>query len=319
MRILITGIGGFVGHHLVRHLVDTISGVELYGAVIEPTPDLDTAVIAAHVVDLRDPDSTTRLLERVQPERIYHLAAQASVSQSFEAPWETLENNIRGQLNLIQGCLTLGLTPRILIISSGEIYGSVRPEDLPVSEDAPLRPPNPYSVSKVAQDMMGLQYFLSHRLPIMRARPFNHFGPGQRPGFVVPDFARQVAMIETQPKRPTEVKVGNLSARRDFTDVRDIVRAYRLIMEAGTPGEVYNVASGATHSIQEVLDTLLSYAHREIAVQVDEALKRPVDIPIICGDSTRLRQATGWQPTIPFEQTLLDVLNDYRQRVQLST
>jgi GDP-4-dehydro-6-deoxy-D-mannose reductase len=274
--------------------------------------------VTLYPVDLRDPLAARALLEEVRPAQIYHLAAQAFVPRSFDDPWDTLENNIRAQLNLILGCLALAPPPRLLIVSSAEIYGDCRADELPLREDAPLRPANPYSVSKVAQDMLGLQYFRSHHLPILRARPFNHFGPGQRDGFVAPAFAMQIARIETG-QQAAIIRVGELSPQRDFTDVRDIVRAYRLLMERGEPGEAYNVSAGEPRSIQSLLDTLLRYSSADIKVQIDPALVRPVNVPVVYGDSTRLRSVTGWQPTIPFEQTLLDILNDCRQRVQIST
>jgi GDP-4-dehydro-6-deoxy-D-mannose reductase len=186
---------------------------------------------------------------------------------------------------------------------------------LPITEDMPLLPTSPYSVSKIAQDMLALQYHFSHDLPIMRARPFNHIGPGQKESFVAPSFGTQIAKIE-QSGRPGVIKVGDLSAERDFTDVRDIVRAYRLIAEFGAPGEVYNIASGESHSIQSLLDTLLSFSSAKIEVEIDPSRLRPVTIPILRGDYSRLQAATGWEPQIPFEQSLSDILEDCRQNIQ---
>lgn len=312
MRILITGAGGFVGEHLARHIQQATPDAELHGTTLHPIanrPDL-----TFHALDLKDEQAVQQLLETIQPDHIYHLAAQASPRLSFEIPWETLENNIRAQLNVIKSCLNLQLKSRILVVSSAEIYGPTRPEQQPIKEDTPFKPTNPYGVSKVTQDMLGLQYFLSHKLPILRARPFNHIGPGQSEGFVATDFASQISRIEAGQKEPV-IEVGNLGAQRDFTDVRDVVRAYRLIMKTGTPGEVYNIASGVTHSIQKVLDILLGYSTTSIEVRVDQKRMMPIDVPIIQGDTNRLRQATGWQPSIPFEQSLLDVLNDWRTRI----
>lgn len=315
MRILITGVGGFVGRHLAQHLSDTLPGVELHGAMIGPLPVPAVPDVACHVVDLRDPDAISALVTSIRPDRIFHLAAQAAVRQSFDSPWDTLENNIRAQLNLILACLKCETAPRMLIISSGEVYGTDQPPDVPTPENAPMRPSSPYSVSKVTQDMLGLQYFLSHNLPIMRARPFNHFGPGQNLGFVAPDFATQIARIEAGLQEPV-MRVGSLRDERDFTDVRDIVRAYGLIMERGIPGEAYNVASGATHSIRKLLDTLLGFSQVQIEVRVETSLLRPRPVSKTWGDASRLRAVTGWEPLIPFEQTLLDVLNDWRARVK---
>ena len=236
MRVLITGAGGFVGYHLAAHLAVAQPDALIAGTTFFPGERVHAAVSQTHLVDLKDYAKARDLLAQCQPGAIYHLAAQAFVPRSFEAPWETLENNIRAQLNIIRACLELGQRPRILIVSSAEIYGDVKPAQLPLNEDSEIRPTNPYSVSKVAQDMLGLQYHLSHGLPIMRARPFNHIGPGQNSRFVAPAFAAQIARIEAG-KSEALIYVGNLEAKRDFTDVRDIVRAYRMIVASGRPGE----------------------------------------------------------------------------------
>ncbi len=312
MRILITGVGGFVGGHLTRHLQQAMPAAELYGTILPGTRGVPGVV--CHELDLKDEITIRDMIAHVQPDHIYHLAAQASPRRSFALPWETLENNIRAQLNLTLACLELNLKSRMLVISSAEIYGTVRPEQQPLTEETPLRPNNPYAVSKVAQDMLALQYHLSHRLPILRVRPFNHFGPGQSEGFVAPDFAMQIARIEAGMQEAV-IRVGNLSAERDFTDVRDMVRAYVLVMERGMPGEVYNVASGQTYSIRHLLDSLLHHSTHSINVQADPTRLMPVEIPVIRGDSSRLRAATGWQPAIPFDITARDVLDDCRHRV----
>lgn len=318
MRILITGVAGFVGRHLFNRLCQQYPDAEIHGTSIEQSPRMSSERLLYHVVDLKDANAIHDLIADVQPDQIYHLAAQSSPRKSFQIPWETLENNIKAQLNIILACIALKLQPRILVISSAEIYGPVKPDQLPINENAPLRPTNPYGVSKVAQDMLGLQYYLSHQLPILRVRPFNHFGPGQSEGFVATDFAVQVARIE-HGLQNNVIEVGNLSAERDFTDVRDVVQAYTMIVEKGTPGEVYNVASGKPYSIQYLLDTLLKNSTVHIEVQVSQARMLPVDVPVVRGDSTRLHQVCGWQPSIPFETTLLDVLNDWRSRVRQST
>lgn len=312
MRVLITGAGGFVGQHLADHLNETMPEAELHGTILPG--EIRDKPASLHPVDLKDTAAVTALIRQLQPDHIYHLAAQAFVPRSFEAPWETLENNILCQLNIIQGCLEVGIRPRTLVVSSAEIYGNVQPDELPLTEAAELRPTSPYSVSKITQDMLALQYYISHDLPIMRARPFNHFGPGQRDSFVAPAFATQVARIEAGQQAP-ELKVGDLTAQRDFTDVRDIVRAYRMIVESGHPGAAYNIASGQARSVQSLLDSLLSHSKAEIRVVVDPQRLRPTSIPILQGDASRLREATGWQPLIPFEQTLADVLDDCRQRI----
>jgi GDP-4-dehydro-6-deoxy-D-mannose reductase len=309
---LITGADGFAGQHLLRELLATApTELEIHGTTFRPNAD---TTIPYHVVDLRDAQAVSRLIGTLQPEQIYHLAGTASVGQSYDAAWSTLENNIRAQLNLILACVEHGLKPRMLVVSSGDIYGD-KLLDAPASEDTPLRPTNPYAVSKIAQDMLALQYHLSNDLPILRARPFNHIGPGQGRGFVAPDFAYQIARVEAGQQEP-RLRIGSLSAERDFTDVRDVVRAYRLIMQDGTSGEVYNIASGIPHTVRMLLETMLSFSTIHPVVDTDTARLRPGRISKIWGDASRLRQATGWQPTIPLEQSLLEVLEDYRQRVR---
>ncbi len=315
MRVLITGAGGFVGNHLAAHLRQAVANAQLFGATLFKSETIHPAISDNRLIDLKDYAQVRDLLADCRPDAVYHLAAQAFVPRSFEAPWETLENNILSQLNITRACLELNLRPRILIVSSAEIYGQVSADQLPLDENCAIRPTNPYSVSKVAQDMLGLQYHLSHGLPIMRARPFNHIGPGQNGRFVAPAFAMQIANIE-EGRRRAVINVGNLTAKRDFTDVRDIVRAYRLIIEKGRPGEAYNVASGMAYSIRRLLDILLGLSEIDIEVQVDPARLRPVDVPEIRGDSAKLRRDTGWQPSLTFEETLKDVLADCRRREQ---
>lgn len=317
MRVLITGAGGFVGHHLSAHIGSVQPKARIIGTTLFPSESVHRAVNDQRRIDLKDYAKVHSLLAECRPDAIYHLAAQAFVPRSFEDPWETLENNIRAQLNIIKACLELDIQPRMLIVSSAEIYGAVMPRQLPMSEEAAIRPTNPYSVSKVAQDLLGLQYFLSHGLPIMRARPFNHIGPGQNERFVAPAFAQQIAAIEAG-KSDAVIYVGNLEAKRDFTDVRDIARAYHLIVETGAAGEAYNIASGMAHSIRHLLDTLLALSEIEIDVRVDPARLRPVDVPEIRGAASKLSRDTGWKPEYTFEATLRDVLDDSRQRLRES-
>ncbi|MFC1961152.1 GDP-mannose 4,6-dehydratase [Chloroflexota bacterium] len=316
MRALITGVGGFAGQHLVR-AVQQMSAVEVYGTVFLPVdshPELAATLAGVKQVDLRDSEAVQDLLAEVRPDYIFHLAAQAFVPRSFEAPWETLDNNIQSQLNLFLSVINLGLPTRFLVVSSSEVYGIVPSDQLPVTETQPFRPLNPYSVSKVTQDMLGLQYHLSHQLPIVRVRPFNHIGPGQNPRFVAPSFATQIARIEAG-LQEVVIRVGNLSPRRDFTDVRDVTAAYVAAISKGQAGAVYNVCSGQSHSIQEVLDSLLSMSTAPVEVQVDPARLRVVDNPVVVGSADLLREDTGWQPAITFEQSLYDVLEEARARV----
>ena len=313
MRILITGADGFAGGHLIHELSANSTDAELHGTCFRPMAQPEQGVIY-HTLDLRDEQAVAEVVALVKPEYVYHLAAQANVGQSYTAIWPTLENNIRAQLNLTIACLNLAPLPRLLVISSGDIYGD-QLADTPATEDTPFRPANSYSVSKVTQDMLALQFHLSSGLPTLRARPFNHLGPGQNRGFVAPDFAFQIAEIEAGQREPV-IQVGSLTAERDFSDVRDVVRAYRLIMERGTPGAVYNIASGQTQTIRWLLDTLLSYSDVTVSVEVDQTRLRPGSSSKSWGSAACLQHDTGWQPTIPLQQTLLDVLQDCRRRVQ---
>jgi GDP-4-dehydro-6-deoxy-D-mannose reductase len=304
----VTGATGFVGRHLIHELTQALPAAEIHGTALAE----EAVPYHLHKIDLKDTAGVCALIDAVRPDHIYHLAALASPRLSFADPWGTLENNIRSQLNLFLACLENGDAPRILVISSAEIYQT---DTDPLDENTPFNPTSPYGVSKIAQDMLAFQYAQTHHLPILRARPFNHIGPGQAAGFVATDFALQIARIEAG-QQPPVIRVGNLAARRDFTDVRDVVRAYRLIVERGQPGAVYNIATGAAYSIQDLLDILLSFSAVSIEVQVDPSRFLPVDAPIKIGDARRLHADTGWQPTIHFEQTLHDILNDCRQRVQ---
>lgn len=316
MKALITGISGFVGSHLAEYLLEnrswTVAGT-VYGPVNNISHIQDR--LELFPLELSELDTVAQLLEDSRPDFIFHLAAQPVVSLSRTDPWNTLANNIRLQLNFLEAMHRTGLQARILVVGSSEEYGLVRADELPVGETNVFRPVNPYAVSKIAQDMLGLQYHLSHGLDVVRVRPFNHIGPRQSPGFVTPDFAKQIAEAE-HGLRPPVMKVGNLNAKRDFSDARDVVRAYTLLMERGVSGEVYNVGSGKAWAIQEVLNTLLGFARVEIAVEQDPARMRPSDMPIVVADASRLRQCTGWEPRIPFEQSLRDVLDYWRQRVQ---
>jgi len=315
VRALITGAGGFVGGHLCDYLL-THTDWQLLGTVYPgPVDDRQPAPSLSLVqADLRDPGRVAELVEGFGPDVIFHLAAQSFVPSSFADPWDTLENNIRAQLNVLEAVRRLRRPVRVLVIGSNEEYGSPRPEELPLTEESPLRPANPYAVSKVAQDFLGLQYYLAYGVETVRLRPFNHTGPGQSPRFVVPAFASQIARIEAGLQEPV-MRVGNLDVARDFTDVRDIVRAYYLAATQGQPGEVYNLASGKPQSVRGLLDTLLSLSTAEIQVEVDPGRYRPTDTPVAYGSAERFRHQTGWEPQIPFEQTLRDVLEYWRRQV----
>jgi GDP-4-dehydro-6-deoxy-D-mannose reductase len=249
---------------------------------------------------------------------IFHLAGQSNVARSFADPAGTMSANLSAQIYLTQAIIKLRLSPLLLIAGSNEIYGAVQPDNLPLDEDAPLRPVNPYAVSKAAQDLLAFQYSVSHRLRIIRLRPFNHIGPRQSDAFVASAFAAQVAQIEAG-RQPPLMRVGNLSAERDFTDVRDMVRAYELAAVHGEPGEAYNIGSGRPVRIQRLLDTLMALSSRDIAVEADPARMRPSDVPTVICDSRRFRERTGWEAQIPLEQTLYDTLEYWRAWVQEHT
>ena len=314
MRALITGAGGFVGRHLCAYLL-AHTDWELMGTVyphpVETQPK-DSCLRLRHA-NLCDPELVQALVSEVQPDYILHLAAQSFVPSSFADPWDTLQNNIRAQLNLLEVVRRSGRDVRVLVIGSNEEYGTPRPDDLPQTEESPLRPNNPYAVSKVAQDLLGLQYHLAYGLPVVRVRPFNHTGPGQAPRFVVPAFASQIARIEAGLQQPV-MKVGNLEVARDFSDVRDIVRAYHLAVTQGESGEVYNLASGQAQSVQGLLKKLLSLSAVEIRVERDPERYRPVDVPVAYGTAQKFHRLTGWKPEIPFAQTLQDVLAYWREQ-----
>jgi GDP-4-dehydro-6-deoxy-D-mannose reductase len=314
VRALITGAGGFVGGHLCNYLSShtdwELLGTVYPGPVEEPQPCPSLQLVH---VDLRDSGRVESLISDWQPDAVFHLAALSFVPSSFADPWSTLDNNIHAQLNVLEAIRKSGRAVRVLVIGSNEEYGRVNPEELPLTEDSPLRPVSPYAVSKVAQDFLGLQYHLAYGIEVIRVRPFNHTGPGQSPRFVVPAFASQVARIEAGQQAPV-VRVGNLDVERDFSDVRDIVRAYALAITEGEAGEVYNLASGRPQSVRGLLDTLLSLSTTDIRVEVDPGRYRPADVPVVYGSAAKFQRRTGWEAEIPFEQTLRDVLEYWREQ-----
>ena len=315
-RVLVTGVTGFAGSHLVDYML-TRGDCEIYGTHrwrsrtenIEHFADRITMLEC----DLRDASSARDTLERVRPDWIFHLAAQSFVPTSWIAPTESLTTNVLCQVNIFEAVRRLGLGCRIQLACSSEEYGLVHPDEVPIRETNPLRPLSPYAVSKVAQDLLGYQYWMSWKLDSVRTRGFNHEGPRRGPVFVASDFAKQIADIE-RGRRPPVLSVGNLDSRRDFTDVRDMVRAYWLSLEKCEPGEVYNICRGRAWSIREVLDLLLGMTKARIEVRTDPARMRPSDVPVLLGDPTKFARATGWEPTIPFEQTLRDMLEYWRGR-----
>ena len=317
MRVLITGFTGFVGSHLADYLVAR-SDIEVFGTLrwrsrLENVEHLGTRVRRIEC-DLRDPAAVRRALGEVRPDRIFHLAAQSYVPTSWLTPGETLGGNVLGQVNLFESIRDLDLPARVHIAGSSEEYGLVLPHEVPIREENALRPLSPYAVSKVAQDLLAYQYWKSYRLHVVRTRGFNHTGPRRGEVFVTSNFARQIAQIEKGLREPV-VHVGNLDSIRDFTDVRDMVRAYWLALERGEPGEVYNVCSGRRHSAHQVLDILLGLSHVKVEIRQDPARMRPSDVTLLVGDASKFRSATGWEPEIPFEVTLTDLLEYWRKRV----
>ncbi len=305
---LITGISGFAGSHLAELLL--LRDFKVYGFFHQKHPTENIThlknKIALVTCDILDTKTVAREIKSVRPDYLFHLAAFASPAQSFINPKETLVNNIVGELNLLEAVAKIKSKAKILIIGSADEYGDIEQKYLPATEDTPLAPTSPYAVSKVTQDMLGFEYYLRHKLNIVRVRPFNHIGPRQAPAFVVPAFASQIAALEKQ--GGGIVKVGNLESFRDFTDVRDTVKAYLLALEKGRPGEVYNIGSGKSVKIADVLKTLLSFSKAEIKVEPDKSKMRPVDIKKIYCDFSKFHKQTGWQPTISLEKTLFDTI-----------
>ena len=317
MKILITGVTGFVGSHLAEYCLSLDQQVEVIGTCRwrsrrENIEHLEDA-INLYECDLRDASSVKTLLADIQPERIFHLAAQSYVPSSWNSPGETITTNVIGQLNIFEAMRETNSTASIQIAGSSEEYGLVHPEEAPITEENPLRPLSPYAVSKVAQDMLAYQYFQSYGLKVVRTRAFNHTGPRRGDVFVTSNFAKQIAEIEAG-QRPPIIHVGDLNPKRDFTDVRDIVRAYWLSLEHCNLGEVYNVASGKAYRIKEVLEILLDNSGQDIEVVEDPERLRPSDVPLLLGDNSRFCKATGWAPEIPFEETAKDLLDYWRER-----
>ena len=317
MRVLITGVTGFVGSHMVDFLAQHHPQVEVHGILRwrSRTENIDhiQSGLALHECDIRDASSVRDVVEKVRPDRIFHLAAQSFVPASWSAPEETLSTNLMGQLHIFEAVRRAGLKTRIQIAGSSEEYGMVHPDEIPITENNPLRPLSPYAVSKVAQDMLAYQYHQSYGTDVVRTRAFNHEGPRRGPVFVTSNFCRQVADIEKGRREPV-IHVGNLESKRDFTDVRDIVRAYWLCLEKCPAGEVYNIGSGRCWEIKEMLALILSMTDKVIEVRPDPARMRPSDVQILLSDTAKFTRETGWKPEIPFETTIRDLLNYWRER-----
>lgn len=299
MRAFITGASGFVGGWLSDHLGD--EGDEIF------TMPAD--------IDLAEPGAAHSFIEGAAPEVIYHLAALTHVGRSWDAPMETFRVNVLGTIELLEIVRTLVHVPRVVLISSAEVYGAG--EGVVLTEEAPFRPVTPYAASKVAAEIAGLQAFLGRKVEVIRARPFNHVGPGQAEFFVVSALAKRI--VEAEISGEMSISVGNLAAKRDFSDVRDVVRAYRLLASDGVPGEVYNICSGEARPIAELFTTLVELATSPVTPKIDEQLFRPVDVPLLVGSSHKLHALTGWEPKIAMSTTLSDVLEYWRSRLQPAT
>lgn len=310
MDALVIGAGGFVGKYLLRQLLEEGCSP---GATRLPGERIGVDGVSESVLHLSDQDAVRRLLEQTRPMQIYHLAAQSSVSVSWKHPEETIDVNIKGTLHLLEAVRSIAdYHPKVLLVGSGEEYGYLREGACPIAETEPVHPGNIYAVTKACANMLGSVYARAYGMELVMVRAFNHIGAGQSPTFVAGDFALQIAQIEAG-MRPPVMRVGNLSAKRDFSDVRDVVRAYTLLMRKGTAGETYNVGSGHAVAIQEILDTLLALSRKAITVEQDPAKLRPSDVPCIEADITKLREDTGWTPVHLLAETLETMLDHNRR------
>lgn len=310
-RVLITGADGFVGRCLAAYLAEQ-GGVEVLGLDLRPArgaPPWDRCLYGE--CDILDRASVFSQVESFRPDYVFHLAAQSSVRRSWDDPRLTYDIALTGQANLFDALREAGVDARVHVACSAEEYGRVGEEELPIREDHPLRPASPYALSKVMQDYHAAFSYLAYGTRAVVTRAFNMIGPGQSPEFVVSDFARQIAEAEAGMREPV-MRVGNLEARRDFSDVRDLVGAYWMLVREGEPGEAYNVCSGRDRAVSEVLDLLLSMSETPIRVEVDPERLRKADIPVLRGDNTRMRELTGWSPRLSMEETLRDVLDWWR-------
>jgi len=315
-RVLITGLEGFVGQHLATELAGA-EKQKVFGSIRRPELRVDLPLPSDRIsaCDLLDRAAVEELVERIKPDFIYHLAGKADLGGSWQEPGETIRANLMGTLNLIQAVLIGSPKCRVLAVSTGGVYGRMLGDQDALKEDSCIAPVDPYSVSKAAVELLCWQYFESHGLQAIIARSFNHIGPGQSPRFLVGRVAKCIAEIEANVRAPV-LALGNLSSRRDFTDVRDVVRAYRALMDRGRAGEVYNVASGRAVEIGQVVQSALSFSEVPIRLEAGDDRARPLDSPVLIGDSSKLRSHVGWEPTVSIEESILDALNYARSRVR---
>ena len=317
-KVLITGINGFAGSHLSDYILKN-NLAEVHGIVRGRTADMDNLKhiqdkIKLTVCDITDAFSISRIIEEIEPDYIFHLAAQSFVPESWTSPVETLNTNIMGSLNLFEAVRKSKKEITVQIAGSSEEYGLVKEDEIPMKETNPLRPLSPYGVSKVAMDLLAYQYNQSYGTKIIRTRCFNHTGPRRGDVFVCSDWSKQIAEIEAG-KKKSEITVGNLEAKRDFSDVRDVVRAYWLAVEKCTPGDVYNICSGSTIKMRDILEKLMALSDKKIEIKQDPKKMRPSDVQILLGDCSKFKEKTGWKPEISFDKTLEDTLNYWREKI----
>ena len=315
MKVLITGITGFAGKHLAEFLRS--EGVEVSGLDLQPAPPEFTqrsseAPPAVHCCDLADAGRVAEVLGEERPDAVVHLAARAQVAGAWENAAAIMQSNAVCTQSLMQAIHETVPQARVLLISSSEVYGKVPPEQMPIGEAAPLKPNNPYSASKAAQEFIGLQYFHAFGAPVIIARPFNHIGPGQAPQFLVSAIAKRI--VEAQKAGAGHIEVGNLDAVRDFLDVRDVVRAYVDLAERGTSGEVYNIASGVGNRVSDVVQRMIELAEAAVEVVVSPELVRTIEVPELVGDRSKITREVGFDPAFSLDATLRDVLEFWRSR-----
>ncbi len=308
---LVIGAAGFVGSYLIEEMYSC--GIDSYATKL-PHERLEHERAKVYDLDILNKEAIVTLLLEIRPDYIFHLAAQSSVGLSWKNPGLTVDVNIKGSINVMDAVRELYYKPRVLLIGSGEEYGHIRPGETPIREDNLLRPGNIYAATKACQNMIGSIYAQAYDMQMMMVRSFNHIGPGQAPMFVVSDFCKQVAEIEKGLREPV-MYVGNLAAKRDFTDVRDVVKAYVGLIQQGVPGETYNMGSGHAVEIRKILDMIISLSEKEIRVEIDPNKIRPVDVPIIEADITKIHELTGWKPQIELNQTIRDTLDYWRMHI----
>jgi GDP-mannose 4,6-dehydratase len=322
MKILITGITGFVGSHLAEHILGLNEGHEIYGLVRwrSPRENLKNVYDKVKLVegDLTDLGGLIRHLDAIKPDIIFHLAAQSYVLSSFNSPAHTLWSNVIGTTNILEAIRITGTDPVIHVCSSSEVYGQVTEDDVPITESCPFRPASPYAVSKVGEDMMAYQYFLSYGIKTIRTRMFTHTGPRRGDVFFLSAFSKQIAAIELGLQSPAVVYVGNLDSVRTLCDVRDAVRAYMILVQKCTPGEVYNIGGNRTLKVGDALDMLLGFSKVKCKVEVDPKLLRPSDVTLQIPSTEKFSKQTGWEPEIPLEKTIEDTLDYWREELKIN-